>query len=77
MREALAWIFAAIVLGCALAFGLVMWLAPPAHAAAQRPYDVYRIPRGCLYIATIGDRNMVFVPDTDDKSCDGALVVKR
>lgn len=50
IREAIGWILAALLLGIALAAGLVMLLAPKAHAQA-RPYQMFKTPYGCLYIA--------------------------
>lgn len=81
MREALGWLFAAILLGIALAFGLLMLIAPPAHAQAERPYTVYRVPTGCLYVAGTRQNGMAlaFAPDRWNpityawEPCDGAL----
>ncbi len=64
MREAIAWMAAALVLGIALAALLVMLIAP-AHAA-EPPYRVYPVHDGCLYIA--GNANstaMVYVLQWD------------
>lgn len=41
--------------------------------AATKPYTVYRIPKGCLYINNTS-RAMVFVPDDERGPCDGAKV---
>lgn len=73
LREAIVWVFMALVIGCLLAWVLVQFIAPV--EAQTRPYNVYRIPRGCLYIAG-NDRTgvaMVYVPDGETQPCDGAL----
>lgn len=84
MREAFGWLFAAILLGVALAFGLVMLLAPRAHAQ-ERPYTVYRVPMGCLYVAGTRQTGMAMAFASDRwnpitsawEPCDGAIVVRK
>ena len=71
MKEAIVWLFMALVLGCILAAGIV-WTIKSVEAA-ERPYTVYRIPLGCLYIVGATNPAMLYVPDQTDKPCDGAL----
>ena len=50
IRQALTLLATALLLGIALAALLVWFIAPRAHAQA-RPYQVFKTPYGCLYIA--------------------------
>ena len=64
-----------IILWGALVGGIIFGLSGLLYvglSAQSKPYTVYRIPRGCLYVVGTAQSTLaaVYVPDTEQGPCD-------